>query len=559
MPPSRWRLTHEPSGAFLAGAALCTVGLIRLDAFPPWLLLASAAAAGLVCTTPWALVLLARGMADSQPDHPPLAQLLRGALITGLVVLLLDLAAYALLRQLAELSALVVVRPVLATLALPAGAALLACLGTWLGLRATARLPSTASPWPCFGGALGVLALSSLVAGWRPPPRASTSDALPPTGEAAPALLVLGVDAVGAEIFERYRHRMPHLDAFARGAARGRLEPEPPYLSPAIWTSIATGRPSRDHGVSNYELWADHPAVGTVPIDRFYTDPSTSLLILPAIAAWRGAWLGVLPSTRLHRDGGAFWQSWEHAGVVCWPASWPADDSAELVVSDRWPPDRTETLFQYRTDLPDQVHPPAAAAALAPLRRSPTEDPDPEVLAMATFSEQERAAFHAALEDDLATPRDQPFSNLHYAWLNDRSCVEAGAWMLDEQRPELAVIYLMGPDLVGHAFLPDGDGRVAGFDAPDAERLAAVFPAYLERLDQDIGRLLAYAGPETTTVVITDHGLQHQGTGLFSVWHAGDGLVLVQGPGVRADQELGSRPADAWLELLQPGSRDTRP
>jgi hypothetical protein len=552
MPPSRWRLTHELSGAFLAGGLLGLLAMARLDAFPTWLLLAGAGVVALASGLPWLAILLARGLARSHPEHPPLAQLVRGALLTGLGLTLLDLGGFVVLQRLAVLSALVVHRSMLGTLALPGALAALAVVSTWLGLRSCRRLPAGRSPWPWLGAGLALLVAGAWPLGWRAPAPLALEPTGTPAGRGPPRTLVLGVDAVGAEIFERFGHRMPALTAFAEGAARGRLEPEPPYLSPAIWTSIATGHPAREHGVSNYELWADHPGVGTVPIDRFYTDPTTSLLILPAIAAWRAGWLGVLPSTRLHRRGEPFWQGWDHAGVICWPATWPADDSAELLVSDRWPPDRTETLFQYRADLPDQVFPSSVEQRLAPMRRSPGEPPDSEVLALAPFTEREREAFRDALEDDLATPRDQPFSNLHYAWLNDRSCVAAGQWMLSEVHPALAAIYLMGPDLTGHAFLPDADGRVAGFEDPDASRLGEVFPAYLERLDRDLARLLAHAGPETTTVVISDHGLQHQGTGLFSVWHAGDGLVLIQGPGFEPGQDLGRRPAHAWTELLSP-------
>jgi hypothetical protein len=550
MPPSRWRPTHELTGAFLAGAWACLLAAARLDAFPGCLLMSCAILGGLLCCVFWLPVLLARGLARSPSGQPGAVQLLRGLLLTGLALVLLDLASFVALRQLAVISALVPHRTLPATLALPAGLAAAAATLAWLGLRFAPRLAQRIRPWPFLGIAAGLLPLLAWPLAWRAPDAPDLDTALPPAGDGPPQLRVLGIDAVGVEIFERYAHRMPALSAFAAEAARGVLQPEPPYLSPAIWTSIATGRPAAQHGVSNYELWADHPSIGTVPIDRFYTDPSTSLLILPAIAAWRAGWLGVLPSTRLHREGEPFWQGRQDAGVVCWPATWPADSSAGLVVSDRWPPDRTETLFQYRADLPAQVQPEAAARALASMRRDPAEPADPELLAMVPFTDRERRAFHAALEDDLAAPRDQPFSNLHYAWLNDRSCLAAATWMLETRRPRVAVIYLMGPDLVGHAFLPDEQGRVAGFEDPDATRLAEVFPAYLERLDHDLAVLLAHAGPETTTVVITDHGLQHQGTGLFSVWHAGDGMVLVEGGGVEAGADLGARPAQGWLELL---------
>ena len=550
MPSTRWRLTHELTGALLAGSSLGLLAMARLDAFPSWLLLAGSFGLGATCVLPWLVVLLARGLARSHPDAAPVALLLRGALITGLVLALMGLAAFVVLRRLAVLAALVVHQSLVGTLLLPGTALLVAAVLAWLGLGVLRRLRWTGSAWPWVGGTSALLALACWPLGWRSPPPSDAQQGLYPRSPIPPELLVVGVDAVGVEIFERYGHRMPALTAFAEGAARGLLEPEPPYLSPAIWTSIATGRPSREHGVSNYELWADDPSIGTVPIDRFYTDPTSSLLILPGILAWRSGWLGVLPSTRLHRKGAPFWQSWQDAGVVCWPATWPADDSAAFLVSDRWPPDRTETLFQYREDLPGQFHPPQAARTLATLRRSPSEPPDPEVTAFVAFTDEELEAFHAALRDDLATPRDQPFSNLHYAWLNDRSCLGAGRFMLEQLHPRLAVVYLMGPDLVGHAFLPDEQDRVAGFEGHDAQRLAEVHPAYLERLDRDLAWLLATAGPDTTTVVLTDHSMQHQGTGLFSVWHAGDGMVLVQGPGFEPGQDLGRHPAHHWTSLL---------
>ncbi|MFH1466463.1 MAG: alkaline phosphatase family protein, partial [Pseudomonadota bacterium] len=411
--------------------------------------------------------------------------------------------------------------------------------------------------------ALGLFALA-LAVGRDPEPAGPQGAADLRTGPGGPPrLLVVGVDAVGFEIFARYRDAMPHLAAFADTAAHGRLVPAPPYLSPAIWTSIATGLPTEEHHVGNYELYADLPGMATIPIDRFYSDPATALGILPAVLAWRAGWLSVLPTTRLHRRGQPFWQATDASvGVVCWPATWPVEPQNGLLVSDRWPPDRSETLFHYRADLPGQVWPPRHEATLAPFKRSPAEPPDGEVLAMAPFTAEEVDAFHAALHDDLAAPKDQPFSNLHYAWLSDRSCLGAARWMLEVQQPELAVVYLLGPDLMGHAFLPDADGLVAGFDETDARRLAAVYPAFLRRLDQDLAWLLAAAGPETRTVVLADHGMAHQGTGLFSVWHAGDGLVLAQGPGLAPGEDLGRRPAEGWLDLLTmpaPGAHDTSP
>ncbi len=555
----RW--LSEPTGALLAGSLLACLAASRLHAFPTWLLLPLATGAGLLSALPWLVLVMARVMARARPEPSAPRLLLRAAVLTGTALVLLDLAAYFALRRLAVLGALIVQESAFRSSLLPVGIGAVAVLGAWCALRASRRLGPDAPIWPWLAGGIACLLASALLGAWHPPEVAAGEAPALVKGTGKPRLLVVGIDAIGAELFERHGDRMPALSSFAAGAARGRLEPEPPYLSPAIWTSVATGLPSAEHGVSNYELWADHEGVGTIPIDRFYTDPATALFILPAIIAWRSGQLAVLPSTRLHREGTPFWE--HHGGsrgVVCWPASWPAQPGEALLVTDRWPPDRTETLFHYRQDLPAQVWPPELAESLAPFRRDPAEPPDPELLTLADFTDLERDAFLAAQRDDLAAPRDQPFANLHYAWLNDRSCLDAARWMLAEQQPDVAVVYLMGPDLMGHAFLPDAESRVAGFEDPDAQRLSGIYGAYLARLDQDLAWLLGSAGPNTTTVIITDHGMQHQGTGLFSVWHAGDGLVFAQGPGFAAGEELGRRPAWGWADLLAPvGTRDIEP
>ena len=565
MPPSpRWRLPPELPGAFLAGAGLGWLGAARLEALSAPLLGAAALASGGIATLPWLLVGLARGLAHRPPPWDGLRGALRGALVTVVLVVLSDLALFAALRRLAVAGALIAAEGAARSLAL-SGLCALATLGLGVGggylLK---RVPPAAhgGRWALAAG-IGLIALT-LAAGRSQEGAPSPSAALTPSGSGdPPRLLVIGLDAVGFEIFQRYRGVMPHLAAFAEASARGRLVPAPPYLSPAVWTSIATGLPTSEHHVANYELYADLSGVAAIPIDRFYTDPATSLGILPAVLAWRAGWLSVLPTTRLHRRGQPFWQAaGASVGVVCWPATWPAEPVRGWMISDRWPPDRAETLFHYRTDLPEQVWPSDLQATLSPLRRSPAEPPDPEVLAMAPFTAGEVDAFHAALREELAAPADQPFSNLHYAWLNDRSCLAAARRMVEVQRPEMAAVYLLGPDLVGHAFLPDPSGRVAGFGETDARRLAAVYPAYLHRLDQDLAWLLAAAGPATRTVLLTDHGMVHEGTDLFSVWHADDGLVLVQGPGFTPGQDLGRRPAEAWRHLLAmpaPGAHDTSP
>ncbi len=538
------------AGGFLGGAGCGLLALARLHALPASWLLLGALLLGTLCALPWALLALLR---RSTAHEHPLEAAASGLATAALTLALPSLLAHLALRRLAVAGSLLAQESWLASGWRPLLLAALAIGLAW-GLRRLARIAAQRglAAWPVVGVLAVLLPIAALLAGRAAEEQPdATAAAMEPGPQEPPSTLIVGIDAIGVEAFERFGASMPTLSAFAEQAARGVLVPEPPYLSPAIWTSIATGLPADEHGVSNYELYSDHPALGTLAIDRFYTDPATALLILPAVLAWRAQWLAVLPSTRLHRQGEPFWERAEGTlGVACWPATWPAAPIDGVLVSDRWPPDRTETLFHYRSDLPHQTWPPELEQILAQLRRDPSESPDPQLVSLAPMLEPEVLAFHDALRDDLGTPKGQPFSNLHYAWLNDRSCLAAARWILEAQRPRHAVVYLMGSDLAGHAFLPDEDCRVPGFDDQESARLCPLYERYLARLDQDLAWLLQAAGPDTTTFLISDHGLQIQGTGLFSIWHEGDGLFLAQGPGYHAGQDLGTRPAHGWYELL---------
>jgi len=426
-----------------------------------------------------------------------------------------------------------------------AGVAGGACVLGYLALRSRPALVAAAAVLPPVLG-LGL--------GAEPWVEDVVEAAAPLSGEPqVPSLIVIALDGVGSDIFDRYRDRMPALSGFAEEAARGRLVPAPPYLSPAIWTSVSTGLPSEEHGVANYELYSDSEGARTVQVDGFYGDPAQALALLPVVIAWRLDWLSILPSTRLHRQGEPFWRARDgRSGLVCWPASWPAEPVDGVLITDRWPVDRTETLFHYRTDLPAQTWPPEAQEALVDLRRSSSEPPDPELLELAALTDREIEALKEAVEDDMGIPKDQPFSNLFYAWISDRSCMDAARWTRERVQPDTLAVYLSGPDLVAHAFYPTEDCAVAGFDAAESERLCPLYGDYLARLDEDLAWLLEQAGPETTTVVLSDHGMRVEATSLFGVWHEGDGFVFARGPAHEAGDDLGREPAEYWNRLLIP-------
>ena len=65
-------------------------------------------------------------------------------------------------------------------------------------------------------------------------------------------VVVIGVDGAEWTIINRLvsQNRLPALGVLLKEGAWGDLESIPPLVSPAIWTTIATGRSRSDHGIT---------------------------------------------------------------------------------------------------------------------------------------------------------------------------------------------------------------------------------------------------------------------------------------------------------------------
>jgi predicted AlkP superfamily pyrophosphatase or phosphodiesterase len=69
-------------------------------------------------------------------------------------------------------------------------------------------------------------------------------------------VLVVGIDGAEWAVIDRLRAagRMPALDALVARGTRGRLGTLRPTLSPALWTTVATGVPPAEHGIADFVL-----------------------------------------------------------------------------------------------------------------------------------------------------------------------------------------------------------------------------------------------------------------------------------------------------------------
>ena len=80
-----------------------------------------------------------------------------------------------------------------------------------------------------------------------------TPEARPATAQ--PKVVLIGWDAAKWDVIRPMVEagQLPNLARLLEEGARGVLRADPPILSPVVWTTIATGFPPSEHGITGFE------------------------------------------------------------------------------------------------------------------------------------------------------------------------------------------------------------------------------------------------------------------------------------------------------------------
>jgi tetratricopeptide (TPR) repeat protein len=339
------------------------------------------------------------------------------------------------------------------------------------------------------------------------------------TERAAHRLLVVGWDAADWIVLDRLlaAGRMPHLKRLLARGSRAELGTLEPKLSPLLWTSIATGTTADKHGILNF------------------VEPRPD-----------GEGLRLASSTS--RKCRALWNILHQRGlttvVVGWYATHPAEPIRGAVVSNLLQEGEPSDPSGPWPIVDGCVHPGPLAADVAALRqrsrrfprevlakllpdleRIPQSDQRPATLAklMASATSVERAALHLLAGGRTAEPWDAAF------------------------------VFFDAIDTTGHHFMQYRPPRMAHVDEKDLRRYGDVMDRVYEWHDAALGRLLDAAGPNATTILVSDHGFHSDAlrptlvdlpperrAELESSWHRPKGIIAMAGPGVRIGATLAS-------------------
>jgi predicted AlkP superfamily phosphohydrolase/phosphomutase len=250
--------------------------------------------------------------------------------------------------------------------------------------------------------------------------------------------------------------RLPTFRKLMEGGVYGNLTSIPPLVSPRIWTTIATGKTAEKHGIMDFVNEEGVPVNATMR---------------RALPVW----------DIVSRAGGT-------VGVVGWYVTWPAEEVAGFLVSDRF-----HTLVRG----PVQVLQSASGRAT-----------NARLESFGKFSFDPLYKRYA--EDELAYQQnrivDEP---LRWGYLRDAIYSRLSTIFLPVYRPTFTAVYLRGVDFVQHFFWKYSDPEP--FSDVTREEVAAygeVIDNYYVYTDTLLARLLESLGDDVSVMLVADHGFQ---------------------------------------------------
>jgi predicted AlkP superfamily phosphohydrolase/phosphomutase len=310
----------------------------------------------------------------------------------------------------------------------------------------------------------------------------------PPTGD---RVVLIGIDAATWDVIRPLLAKgdLPNLRGLIDRGWSGVLTSMEPMVSPALWTTIASGRLPKDHGIEGF--LAPTKDGGKSPV-------TTNLRNVETL--WTMA-------TRSGRT----------VDVIGWFVTWPAEPINGIMVCDRFGPQREGDVFTGGASSFTVEHPGVTPASFVDTATSLIVRPD-----------------------DFLLPAERKHHEQYLIYPVDATRTAIAEHVLQEKPADLTMIYLWGVDPTQHWFWKYHDpSHWPGPPIPDSEKMSGDPVAdYYRDTDQFLGRILARLRPTDTVIVVSDHGAgpvtkYDPKKPYLSGDHRMEGIIIAAGPPIR--------------------------
>ena len=329
-----------------------------------------------------------------------------------------------------------------------------------------------------------IASLLALAAGawlWQPwlTPRERLARRSEPTGV---KVVIVGIDGATFRVMDPLiaQGKLPNFKRLIDAGARTPLQSENPMLSPALWTTIATGHSREAHGITDFVTRSDPQRPNRQSLVAS-SDRKTLALWNLASGFGRGV------------------------GFIGWWATWPAEPVSGFMISDRFTRDRWNALLGGRKQ-EHKVFPEALQAELTPLIVDPADPPMDEIAALVSLTREEQAELKAAKRPVFG----HGLSVFKFAYCSQRSYEKMALQLLAKGQPDLLGLFLVANDPVSHCFWHffEPEAFPAGVDPQLAARLGVLIPNFYVHNDAFLGELLAKLDKDTVVLIVSDHGFE---------------------------------------------------
>jgi hypothetical protein len=337
--------------------------------------------------------------------------------------------------------------------------------------------------------------------------------------EPRPPVIVLGADGLEWSVAEVLlkEGKMPNLQRLLDEGVGGRLATMVPTFSPALWTTIATGREPRDHGIP---FFSETDAQGKPKVNG-------------------------LPYTSESRKVPALWNLADAAGrsvtSVGWWVSWPAEHLRHgRIVASYAAQAQGALLWKagvWTGGLPELTWPESLADPVA--TRLKEGGPEGEIVRRHI---QRYGAFpkeRIANESERKRVRQREINYLSTA-ASDRTHQQIFCDLLKQEVSDLNLMYFGSTDVVGHFFWKYHEPGAYSFTIPQEQldHFGSYVRKSYEDLDAWIGEILALLPAERVIILLADHGMRAYYTDNPSSLQSGHhqegepGVFVLSGSGV---------------------------
>lgn len=301
--------------------------------------------------------------------------------------------------------------------------------------------------------------------------------------------------------------RLPHLQALVENGVSGDLLSMPPYISPMLWNTIATGKHPKEHGVAGFVEYNE----SSKKVEPFQSHQRKCKTIWNILS-----------------------QQEKEAHVIGWFASHPAEKTNGVCISE---------LFGSYTKT-NKARQPSEAGAVYPPEKKERYD---EVRIGPSEVDSRLLEFFIPEVTSITVARDQRPQKLLKHLSELYSYHNASIEVVESESFDFLAVYFHFIDWVCHDFIEYAAPQRPEISDRDFRLYQRVVDKAYELQDMLLGDLLSRVSPDCACMLVSDHGFASGENRLrktpevdsgIAAWHRPEGMLAMRGPGIRHGEQI---------------------